>query len=306
MPSVLGGDADAGALLNDEETKLVPVDKVFKQACIFKIGDDCRQDALALQVIQFCKDCFDSAGVGLFVYPYKILANRTGAEGLIGGVIECVPHAQTRDEIGKATACSLKDYFILNFGREDGSAFQQAQRNFILSLAGYSITSYLLQVKDRHNGNIMIDKHGHLIHIDFGFIFDISPANDLKFENAGFKLTVEMVEIMGNKDSPLWNWFRYLVVRGFLAVRRRMDDLIGLVKPMTASSLRCFKPKSLENLHARFFPDLDEKGAVDAMLGVIDDAYNKYTTNIYDYIQHVQQGIFYWRGAQNDEDRVQT
>jgi hypothetical protein len=30
----------------------------------------------------------------------------------------------------------------------------------VLSLAGYAISSYLLQAKDRHNGNVMIDNKG--------------------------------------------------------------------------------------------------------------------------------------------------
>ena len=273
----------------------------FPQACIFKVGDDCRQDALALQIIQWCKTIFQLHSLPLFLYPYRVLPNRTGDEGLIGGIIECVPNAQTRDEIGRATGGSLKQYFLSRFGREESSGYQQAVRNFIMSQAAYAVTSHILQVKDRHNGNLMFDDNGHVIHIDFGFIFDISPAGNLKFERRAFKLTTEMVELMGNSvDSPLYRWFQLLVVRGFLAVREHLHEIIAIVQPMLGSSLTCFRGDSLGELKGRFFDGRSEREAAEGMLDLIYWANNSYFTTGYDAIQSMQQGVFYYKGQSGE------
>jgi len=83
--------------------------------------------------------------------------------------------------------------------------------NYVKSLAGYSLVCYFLQIKDRHNGNILIDNEGHIIHIDFGFMLSNSPGRGIKFEKAPFKLTNDLVDCMGGVNSSNFNKYRKLV-----------------------------------------------------------------------------------------------
>ena len=55
--------------------------------------------------------------------------------------------------------------------------------------------NYVFNVRDRHNGNILIDSKGHIIHIDYGYMFQNTPGG-LSFESAPFKMTGEYLEIM--------------------------------------------------------------------------------------------------------------
>lgn len=49
------------------------------------------------------------------------------------------------------------------YGDPSSAKFGRARDRFLESLAGYSIISYLLQIKDRHNGNILLSSDGRII-----------------------------------------------------------------------------------------------------------------------------------------------
>ncbi|KAI9593558.1 hypothetical protein BDF19DRAFT_448167 [Syncephalis fuscata] len=257
-------------------------------SAIFKVGDDCRQDLLALQLIAMFRSIFDAAGLDLWVFPYRVVATAPGC-----GVIDVIPNSISRDQLGREKVNSLYDYYITKFGGVDSIRFQQARNNFIKSVAAYSVISYLLQFKDRHNGNIMIDSEGYMIHIDFGFILDISPGG-INFESSPFKLTAEMIQVMGgNAEVQPYKWFCELCINAYLASRSYMDQICQMVELMLDSGLPCFKGETIKRLKYRFQPERTEQQAAQFMLDRIKESFENRRTVWYDSFQKATNGIPY-------------
>lgn len=260
------------------------------QSAIFKVGDDCRQDVLALQLIAAFRGIFNSVGLDVYVYPYRVTATAPGC-----GVIDVLPNSISRDMLGREAVNGLHDYFITKYGGEHSVRYQEARSEFVKSMAAYSVISYLMQFKDRHNGNIMVDDKGHILHIDFGFLFDISPGG-VRFERAPFKLTPEMLAVMGGDDpaqSQAYRWFEELTVKAFLCSRQYCGKLLHLVSLMLDSGLPCFKPETMRNMRNRFVLEKSEKEAAEFMVGCIKKSASNFSTKVYDEFQLLTNGIPY-------------
>ncbi|KAG0144911.1 hypothetical protein CROQUDRAFT_46568 [Cronartium quercuum f. sp. fusiforme G11] len=258
------------------------------QAAIFKVGDDCRQDVLALQLIAIHKTIYETMCLDLHLVPYRVTATAPGC-----GVIDVIPDATSRDEMGRAKINDLQSFFIGKFGPVESEAYQRARMNFIRSMAAYSVMCYLIQIKDRHNGNIMIDGEGHITHIDFGFLFDIGPGG-IKFEPNSFKLTGEMIVMMGGQHSAGFKAFQELVVKAFLIARPFAKEIVMCVKLMSETQLPSFKGEStMVKLMERFKPHLSEREATVYIQGVIANAKQNGLSLLYDEFQWMTNEIPY-------------
>jgi len=204
-----------------------------------------------------------------------------------------LPNSISRDMLGRESVNGLHDYFVSKYGGEDSIRYQEARNNFVKSMAAYSVISYILQFKDRHNGNIMIDDAGHIIHIDFGFCFDIAPGG-VKFERAPFKLTSEMVAVMGGSStSQSYKWFEELCIKAFLASRPYAEKLSHMVTTMLDSGLPCFKPATITHFKERFVLEKTEREAADFMKELVRKSHHSHSTKVYDEFQQMTNGIPY-------------
>jgi len=265
--------------------------------CIVKSNDDLRQEAFVMQLIELSAEAFKTSGLDLWVHPYEIVAT-----GRSTGIIECVRNAMSFDSLKKRPGYStdgLRGHFqrMTEIAADPFKALDEAKQNFVSSLAAYSLMSYLFMFKDRHNGNLLLDTAGHVIHIDFGFVFGIAPGGSFSLEQSTpFKLTDEMLEVMGGLGSPLFSEFVTLFCCGFLALQAHADTFLTVVEiTCRGSNFHCFDGKDpdeiVSKLRERFCPELNKSQTVAYALDLIKFATTSYGTKQYDYFQYLSQGI---------------
>jgi phosphatidylinositol 4-kinase len=263
-------------------------------AAIVKSGDSFLQERLALQLISEMAAVFKEAGLPIRLYPYKVLIDSS-----LSGLIQAVPDAISIHTLKSRcrSGCGTLSNLFNRIHKDSPEELEATRRRFVNSLAGYSIVSYLMQIKDRHNGNILIDRAGHVVHIDFGFMLSNSPGSNMNFEQAPFKLTSEAVDFIGGADSNLWAYYQRLVVGGFLALRQQWQRVVQLVE-MTLEShpnLPCFCKGNCvtHDLMGRFRLDASDEECEEYVMRLIEESLDHWTTWQYDSFQYMSNGILY-------------
>ena len=254
------------------------------RAYIVKSGDDMRQEHLILHFISVIRDIFVKEKINVYLASLDfILLTKSSA------MIEYIPDSNSICSLKKTHSDkNLSSIYKFIFS----NSFHEAQKNFVESLAGYSLICYLFQIKDRHNANLLIDSVGHLIHIDFGFCMAATPGN-MGFEAAPFKFTQEYLDVIGGKEDYMFYYFRTLLFKSFEILKKYTEEICSLVESMKLSEIPCFYKFDIKLFESRFHRFLLDQERWDLVDRLINDSLNSRSTSVYDRFQKYSNDIEY-------------
>ena len=263
--------------------------RTYRVKCfIAKANDDMIQEMFALQLIKKFEEIFGN--VGVFVKSYEVIITSQTS-----GLIEFLNNSNSIDGILKTIP---KEWDLNTFYRTffRGEKFKKAQENFANSLAGFCLLSYYLDIKDRHNGNIMINSEGRIMHIDFGFLLGTSPKN-LGFERAQFKLVKSYVDILDGLEGKMFKHFKEQMVNGLIESKKYFQIISTMIKIMSHSNLPCLAGQNIDdvikNLHKKFLFAYSKEQVEKYVDEMIYNNYENFWTKKYDQFQYWTNGILY-------------
>jgi len=233
--------------------------------CMFKEGDDLRQDQLIIQLLELMDDMFREVGLELCMTRYRVLA--TGPrEGIVGFIPDALALSKVLKDYGSIPA-------FLDRGASEHGGQQAVYDRFVRSSAGYAVATYVLGIGDRHTDNIMLRPGGELFHVDFGFAFGRDP----KSLATPVRVSKEMVAAMGGRESDGFRSFRahcceaYKVLRGRHAL---LFSVMGLMSDALIPDLSVTQPyvQAMAGVRDRLQLALEDQDADQWLLAVIDQS----------------------------------
>jgi len=215
--------------------------------CIFKAGDDIRQDMLTVQALRLMDEIWLKDGLDLRLQTYCCIATEGPNKHGGMGFIQVVENAKTKGAIQRdygGRVGAFRQDVILKFLEDKNprkNDLKKALDNYKRSLAGYCVASYVLGLGDRHSDNVMLRKDGCLFHIDFGhFLGHFKSKWGIRREREAFLLTPAMAYPMGGpkwKNSKIFRDFKTLCVCAYLSIRRHAPELLYLFEAMIPANM---------------------------------------------------------------------
>mmetsp|Transcript_59587 Transcript_59587/g.159430 ORF Transcript_59587/g.159430 Transcript_59587/m.159430 type:complete len:749 (-) Transcript_59587:303-2549(-) len=257
---------------------------------IVKTGKGIRQDTLIAQLVAWFQGVWVADDVDVWLRAYQVVEVAADV-GLVETITDAVSiHTLKQNTKGRSVA----SYFQKTFPDDK---LHEAKMNFVKSMAAYSVICFVLAIRDRHNGNILLDTQGHIVHIDFGFALCNAPGG-VAVEPWGFKLTNELMDVMGSQDAEYFTVFRGLLVSAFKSVRQRRGDLCRQLEMMMVGeeniSLPCFssgREAVVSGVRERLFHSCQDEEIDEKVTSLINQSIGNWRSLAYDTYQRLVVGI---------------
>lgn len=257
---------------------------------IFKSGDDLRQDALTLQMLSIMDRLWKEDGLDLQMSMYNCVS--TGERrGMVEVVPDAVTIAQIQKEASGATGALSKKplaRWLRNHNPSD-EEYNRATENFLLSLAGYSVATYVLGIGDRHNDNIMICTSGHIFHIDFArFLGNVEKFQGIKRERAPFVLTPEFAHVLGGRKSEKFQRYIDICCTAFNILRKHALLFTNLFSLMLSAGIEeLASPKDIDYIRRAFVLDQSDEKARETFSSLISTSLKTRATTVNFFIHNL-------------------
>ncbi len=247
---------------------------------IYKKGDDLRRDDAILRIFRVINEAWNQEA-GLNLIPKELLYGvlPTGPQC---GWVEFVPSKPISALLQNTTDEHKKEFALLHFLQSTPEP-STASDNFLLSCAGFSLLTFVFGVGDRHLDNLLITPTGHLLHIDFAFLFGSDP----KPFAPPLKLSPEMIRALGEAPGG-WERFKGVLLAAFSFLREKAGVLEALVRaefPKEAGEAGKF-------VRERLMIGIGEVEALERVNSMIEEARSAMYPQVLDKIHQWAQ---YWK-----------
>nr|DBA17690.1 TPA: hypothetical protein GDO54_003101 [Pyxicephalus adspersus] len=260
---------------------------------MFKVGEDLRQDMLALQMIKIMDKLWLQEGLDMRMVLFKCLS--TGKDR---GLVELVLSSDTlrKIQVEYGMTGSFKDKPLAEWLRKYNPSeeeYEKASENFIYSCAGCCVATYVLGICDRHNDNIMLRSTGHMFHIDFGkFLGHAQMFGSFKRDRAPFVLTSDMAYVIngGEKPTSRFQLFVDLCCQAYNLLRKHTNLFLNLLSLMISSGLPELKGvQDLKYVYDALQPQASDAEATIFFTRLIESSLGSVATKFNFFIHNLAQ-----------------
>uniref|UniRef100_A0A8C5AK38 Phosphatidylinositol-4-phosphate 3-kinase, catalytic subunit type 2 alpha n=1 Tax=Gadus morhua TaxID=8049 RepID=A0A8C5AK38_GADMO len=207
---------------------------------MYKVGEDLRQDMLALQMIRIMDRIWLQEGLDLRMVNFKCIS--TGKDK---GMVELVPSSDTlrKIQVEYGVTGSFKDKPLAEWLRKYNPAEDEYDKvhEELHLLVCWLLRGHLCAPAsvDRHNDNIMLRSSGHMFHIDFGKFLGHARCSGASRDRAPFVLTSDMAYVINGGERPTsrFQLFVDLCSQAYNLIRKHSGLFLNLLSLMTSSGL---------------------------------------------------------------------